>query len=223
MWVFDWLQTVFSRSVALTPILSVASGLLVSSALAGYVFKDKNIFLGLVCMIVGGTCIASTAANLSYESEVVCWGGLGVIGGGCFLALIVATYVREQVERRKKTRAKIERKLHYTLPDKENTYIRERLHTALDCEEKTPDTWDEEGDFLPEGGEKNDVLRLEYVRNLLNELQKAPLTKTERLETEEMKKTFSCYLKKNKWTSGDVRAVNDLFSCLLKMAAKYSV
>ena len=127
--------------------------------------------------------------------------------------------IRAYVIRRKKRRAEILRKVQYTLPEKENTYIRSRLNSQLQspnaplCKEEKQEK---------EQGNK-ETFRSEYAGKLLRKVQEAPLTKAERMEMEEVSRLFSAYLKKSRWTVEDVRLMNDMFSYLIKISAKYSV
>ena len=65
--------------------------------------------------------------------------------------------------------------------------------------------------------------RADYAKKLFSKLQEAPLTKAERLEMQEVALLFSAYLKKSRWTVEDVRTMNDMFSSLLKISAKYAL
>jgi hypothetical protein len=100
--------------------------------------------------------------------------------------------------------------VQYTLPQRENGYIRERLNTAL---------------HISEGQDcaKQARVRLGYARILLGKVKAAPLSVAERLQTEEMDKAFALYRGKTLWTAEELRGLNDLCSVLLKLSAKYAV
>ena len=126
--------------------------------------------------------------------------------------------------RRKKRRADILRKVQYTLPEKDNTYIRARLNQALNTA-NIPICKAEEANLIKQTfpkGDKEDI-HASYARKMLEKLQEAPLTKVERLEMQEVARLFSALLKKSRWTVEDVRLMNDMFSYLLKISAKYAV
>ena len=118
---------------------------------------------------------------------------------------------------RKRRRAEIERRLCYTLPDRENGYVRERLNVAL----KIPET--ELGEDVGGSFDGKEFVKLEHARLLLNKIKEAPLSQAERLQTEEIGKTFSLYVHKEKWSPADLRAVNEICGILLKLSAKYAV
>jgi len=143
----------------------------------------------------------------------------------CFMAAFVyvlltcALIIRAVVLRRKKRRAEILRKVQYTLPEKDNSYIRSRLNTALNAANVPTH---KEMPLPKDEGVKEDF-QADYARKLLAKLQEAPLTKAERLEMQEVSRLFSAYLKKSRWTVEDVRLINDMFSYLLKISAKYAI
>lgn len=102
------------------------------------------------------------------------------------------------------------RRVEYTLPDKENGYVRARLCTALRCD----------GDGEEEREEYS--VCLSYARELLAKLKSAPLSQAERLEVEGLEGMFSVYFHKPKWSANDLRAVNCACSRLIKLSAKYA-
>ncbi len=138
-----------------------------------------------------------------------------IVGGGYWLSWrIRLACVRAQ--ERKKRRAATARRLKYTLPDRENSYVRARLNTALKAETG------EEPKLL--GGEKQSVgLRLGYTRKMLARVREAALSPVERLDVEEMARLLALYVGKEKWSGADVKAINEMFSRLLKLSAKYEI
>lgn len=211
MYLLEWYCGFFigygERSLALVIALS---GIACFVALAIAV-KSKTTFFALSLLDGVILNLVFMAYEKSLQAALVCDLTLG--GAVCVgtIALQVGLQIRARAEKRKRERAKIVRKLEYTLPDRENRYLRDRLHTALyygraEKEERA-----------------ESVLHLEYVKKLLENVHNAPLAPAERLEAESMARLFHAYLDKNKWTSEDVRAVNDLFTRLLKLSAKYAV
>ena len=133
------------------------------------------------------------------------------------LAFCVAMYfvhamvALQKRKRREKLRcSEVERRLQYTLPQRENMYVRERLDTALQVQSG-------------EENEKKMKVRLGYARALLYKVQAAPLSTAERLQVEEMAKAFPLYREKETWTAEEVRGVNEWCAALLKLSAKYTV
>lgn len=129
-----------------------------------------------------------------------------------FLTLFVWA-CRNGIKKRRARRAAIERQLQFVLPDRENTYVRSRLNTVL----QVPDS----RDYKQSGS--GEPVRLSYARKLLAKVQAEKLSAAERLQVEDIGKTFALYLQKPRWDSADLRTVNDTFACLLKLSAKYAV
>ncbi len=147
-----------------------------------------------------------------------------LLAGGCFalltvfamgkLTLTVAKGVKGAVKRgrlRKLRRAEIQRQLQYVLPDGGDSYVRSRLHTAL-------------GEGTEESVSRQNVgVRLDYARKMVAKIRESKLSPVERLEVEEMARLVSLYLRQEKWTGGDLKAINEVFTRLLKLSAKYEV
>lgn len=212
------IATVFENSIALCWVLPFGIAALLISVIVSYFCKSERLYYALNVTIGGGVGLAIFVTQMSSEGRQICWSFLALCAGIGYASLLLVFHLDNQREERKKKRAQILRKLQFTLPDKDNTYVRSRLNTALRTQEK-----DEKPSIELDCENKNELLRLEHVRKLLSRIKDAPLNKAERLETEEMAKMFSAYLHKNKWTPSDVRVMNELFSALLKIAAKYAV
>ena len=121
-------------------------------------------------------------------------------------AVRMARRKRKQEEMR---RAEKERRLEYTLPQKGNGYIRERLQSSLQVEV---------------GKESKQArVRLGYACALLGKVQGAPLTIAERLQAADMAEVFALCRGKEVWTAEELRRLNDLCGALLKLSAKYAV
>lgn len=114
---------------------------------------------------------------------------------------------REKRERR----ASEERRAQFVLPDRDNTFVQSRLHTALqpNAEESADEAREE--------------TRVEHARKLLVRLKNAPLSVAERLQAEDMERTLRLCLAKERWSATDVRLMSDTFAAVLKLAAKYAV
>ena len=134
---------------------------------------------------------------------------------------LLCVHIVKGVRRRRLARAEIARKLQFTLPDRENSYVRSRLNTVLKpCleEEATLPIVDGE-----ERGIGEESLQLGHARKLLCRVREAALSPADRLQTDEMSKTLSVYLRKTRFAAEDLRVLNDMLSMLLKMSAKYEV
>lgn len=134
-----------------------------------------------------------------------------------FCALLFILHIRRKSEERKRRRSEMRKKLFYILPERENEYVRARLNTALQCKENG---LNEDMDI---GNEQIKPIKLGYAKQLLTEVRNVSLSPAERLQAEEMSRTFSMYLVKKSWTVEDIRAVNELCAALLKLCAKYAV
>ncbi len=216
MWVFDlFMETLAENGL----IMLVSFLLLLAAATVCFFCRDRGFYVAFAVMIVGGSIFVLLAAEAAFLTAISCVIGLCFIAAFVYVLLTCALIVRAVVLRRKKRRAEILRKVQYTLPEKDNSYIRSRLNTALNAENAPAH---KEMPLPKEEGVKEDF-RADYARKLLAKLQEAPLTKAERLEMQEVSRLFSAYLKKSRWTVEDVRLINDMFSYLLKISAKYAI
>ena len=132
--------------------------------------------------------------------------------------LLVKEFVRTMSALKRKMRAKRQAKMQekravaFALPDRENAFIKERLHQVLDVV-----------DTVIEKGKVQTAFEFLYARKLLGKLRDKPISATERLELMEMLAFFDASLQQKSWSINDLRAVNDSFSRILKLCAKYSV
>lgn len=128
------------------------------------------------------------------------------IGAVCF-SVCGLFALGKKIRARKRTRFEKERALQYTLPDRENEFVRARLQTVLCKEEET----------ACEG------VNLAYARELLAKLASAPVVTAERLELAEIGALFSLCVRKETLTASEVRMLGDAFGRLLKLSAKYAL
>ena len=220
---FNEIASVFENSRALCFVLSFGIIALLIAVVISCFCKNERLYYALSCIIAGCIGLAVFATKIPKPGREFCWSVLALCAGIGYGSLLLVFYLEQRKEERKKKRAQILRKLQFTLPDKDNTYVRSRLNSVLRTVSKPKEMDSQKPSFELECDNKDELLRLEHVRKLLLRIKEAPLTKAERLETEEMASMFSAYLHKNKWTPSDVRVMNDLFSALLKIAAKYAV
>lgn len=134
----------------------------------------------------------------------------------CFLVLAILKIVRKKMAE-KRGREAINRTAVFTLPDRENTFVKDELNTSLRCDTLGREAPAADYDLEAE------KLKLTYVRSLLTSLKKAPLSIGDRLEVNGVSQKITRYALKNKLTSEETRDLNDGFSLLLKMSAKYSI
>ena len=212
----SWLMVVTESGGEGLALLAVGCVLLLSAVLA-YLLDRTGIFIALSA-VVSGLFRMALLFGKQEERRAIFWQGLLLLCTGVlYLSLQIALMIRNNIRMRKEARAEIERRIAYTLPERENTYVRSRLNTTLYVpgKEVNADMGTAQGTQEP--------IKLDYARTLLNRLREAPLSGTERLQIEDLGKMLSIYLSKKKWTAKDARAVNDLCATLLKLSGKYNV
>ena len=182
-----------------------------AAGVAGYVLKSTGSYTAMLFIALGIFTVAVVSGGMRLKIGLVCLALLSIYGGFIYLLLFFILAIRNRISERKRRRAEIRRKLQYTLPNYNNTYLRERLQTALhtSCE-----------------GMQNNMekpLRLHYVMELLSKLKASPLTIAERLRVDEMGKYVALCQQKEEWTLEETQAINDTLAQLLKISAKYDL
>lgn len=170
-------------------------------------------------MLTGGGCFLPALLSAKFSDvDVAVYGILTLIFGALFyLCLFTALKVRAAAQARREECAKESRQAMFTLPDKENSFVRDRLNTALRAnadEEITP----KKNYDMEEG-----ICSLNHVRDMLGKLKTTPLTPGDRLEAEGISRMLTLYATKNRLTAKEVRELNDCLASILKMIAKYGV
>lgn len=125
-----------------------------------------------------------------------------------FLLLVCIDVYAWQTEKKRKSREE-GKALLFTLPDKENLFIRERLNTSLSPKE--------------EQYFSSSDLQMEYMRKCIVKLKGAKLSPADRLAVENYSRIITAYMSAEALSAQELRGVNDTFSALLKMSAKYAV
>ena len=213
---WSWLTELYLREERLFIVFVAAAGLIALAAVAGYFLKNTGAFAALSA-VIGGVARVLIGGVAAERAAFAVAAFLLVYSGVLYLLLFAILVVRRSILERKRRRAEIARRLCYTLPDRENTYIRSRLCTALQFPKEAFNA-----DMGTSYGLEQPV-KLEHARLLLGKVKEAPLSQAERLQTEEMGKALSLYLLKDAWSIEDLRAVNELCASLLKLSAKYAV
>ncbi len=207
----NFLMETITANPDLCVVFWIGVGGCVIALTIGYLCNDTGVYAALTAITGGGLCIATAFLTEGKKMVygIVILSSWLIFAGFFYPILFGALILRRKIVERKKLRAETERTLQFTLPERENSYIRARLNTELNTARS-----------LEEEVEK---VSLEYARNLIIKLKNASLSKAERLETEEIEALFSLYTKKETWTAGDARTVNELFGTLLKLSAKYAL
>ena len=122
--------------------------------------------------------------------------------------------IKEKNKRKKQARDEAQRQLKFALPDKENSFIRERLQQVLNVPEV---------EAVEEIKTERTCFEFLYAQKLLNQLAEQNVSMTERLELMEINKFLGANLQKIRWGVEDIRAINECFSRILKLSAKYAI
>lgn len=216
MFIWNWLNECTGGHAILFTVLLVCAWLSLLCGALSIVAREISVLLTCVFFVFGGVLLTLvlTGAGLRFSGFVLS-GTLFFEGVLCLLitACLCGLTYEENNSFSQKPPKKKRRDLEYALPQKDNEYIRSRLNTVLHTEELS-------------GGEEDgykETVRLSYARKLLARVKQAPLSVAERLETEEISRIFALYLSKSDWKANEYRTVNELFSVLLKLSAKYCV
>ena len=139
--------------------------LLMAAATLCFFCRDRGFFVAFAIMIISGELLTLLQENTDLLKIVSCVGWTCFLSALVYVLLTCALIVRVTILRRKKRRAAMLRKVQYALPEKENTYIRARLHTVL----KGDGFLDKDGNLVKEKGVQ-ETFRAEYVKKLLTKL-----------------------------------------------------
>jgi len=175
-------------------------------------------FYSLSALSLGGAWVSVLAQNegLTLREYVIFCATFLEIAVGFYALLSVIAFIKKKREKRRKEREEICRRAVYMLPDRENTFLRERLQTGLRVEEE-------------KGGEPIDVnvarqeVKLAYIQKMVLRLKASPLSASDRLETENLARLVNLYAVSNEVSASDLRSLNDCLSKILKLSAKYAV
>lgn len=219
----------FYKAIDFLDSLSGGNGLLCAAGILGFVLlsvaavvaclcKNGGLYVGGALLAVGGMEGAIFAVDAATRTAAFFRAVALAVAGlvGVFVALIIAL-VRYRARRKKQLY--LSAKNADCLPEKDNTYVRARLHTVLRTE--NDGALADERKSVPY--ENRGSVRLGYARRLLAKVQDAPLSPAERLETETLAQSFARYAVCDQWDAEQLRDVNGLFARLMKLAAKYSV
>ena len=153
-------------------------------------------------------------SKLSYEQVL----------GLCFVFFIVSLlqfgvllgiYFKKRERKHNEKYEQVARDFKFTLPDRDKSFVRDRLKGSLKPEQEQAKL-----DATPL---KDFDVRLEYTRKTIAKLKASVLTPADRLEVNRISKTVTFYALKNALSPSEARSLNDCFSRLLKLSAKYAV
>lgn len=183
---------------------------LVAFALLGLKTKSTGIYCALALLVFGVACIATLTQTLQVKNAVYLTASFCVFAGVVYLSLWFALRTQERIRRRKEERRALARKIKFTLPEKENTFVQARLNTALNSEvEKLKE-------------EIVNPVPLAHALSLLATLREKKLSVADGLTCAELGAFLSLYQEKSRWTNEESQAVNSALAGVLKLTAKYS-
>lgn len=205
------LYSFFSDKIIVFTMLGLCF-LLVASWLISWRLKRVDVFVStsvLLMGIAGAICLYAEFSIMQARCVFSC---LIVFVGIAYPFLNLFVHIRKKLALRRLERAENARKLQFTLPEKDNEYIRLRLNTVLNT------------NTVKEGtAVETKAFRTAYVKKLIGGLKEKSLTLADRLKVEEYESVIGVYTKKEAWYSDDVETISSVLSSVLKLSAKYSV
>lgn len=172
-----------------------------------YALNARRLFLLFALLFGGGYFAVGFSQNATTEVAVCAFVSVCAF---LHLALLAAWEFRRRKRAKKRKRELLARSLVFTLPEKDNAYLRDRLRVDL------------HGGRTGVSSQETDV-RLDYIRKLTAKLKGAALSVTDRMQINELSRTITLCASKEKTTAEDTRALNECFASLLKMSAKYGL
>ncbi len=223
---FSWWRGIFSQTfggnTVLTIVFFLGGALLLAAGITGRCLRNTGIYAALSTLVISVLWLVLAICGVSFSVGTSLAAILATIGGFVYLMLTLSLSLQERAIKRKLAREQIERRLQFTLPQKDNTFIRERLNTVLKAPQKDVER-ENALERVDDGIGATENFRLSHARTLLAKLREASLSAADRLEIEEMSSLLAAYMKKSRLTADDLRAINDTFSGIVKLSAKYSV
>ena len=184
-------------------------------AITAYIFSGIGIFVAGMSAISGLSTFILLLKERGIEARLTFVAGCLLVGAVGYLVLYAALFFKRVRLERRKSRMELEKRICYTLPDRDNSFVRARLNTALRCEE-------EEVNAYMDTANDGKLIKLAYVRKRMEALRQATLSKAERMELEELSRAFFLYFYKEKWSVQELRALNEICALVIKLSAKYT-
>jgi hypothetical protein len=182
-------------------------------AIVSRAVRYTGVYVGGFVVVIGSAWLAMHGNGITVKVASLSVSCLAVVGGALYLLVFLSLLLSKRREEKKRARAEEAKRLQYALPDKENSYLRARLNTVL----KTPEEPNTEGKV----SEK--YFRLEHARKMLCGLREKSLAATERLEIDELRAILALYETKERLDAEELQVINDAFSRILKLSAKYEI
>ncbi|MBE5744677.1 MAG: hypothetical protein E7355_00920 [Clostridiales bacterium] len=208
--IYSW---VLLEDKRLLIVLLSSIALMIIGCVLSCLLKSGTVSVSFALIIAGGV-LSFLAYTNNIAIDSIPFISLLIVTFGCLQSVFYFAWRLAQRIKRKRLRKENQaRQMQYTLPQKDNTFIRARLHTAINDEPQLAEQ---------ENGEEI-TLRFTYARRLLAKLRGENLSVTERAEVDELSNIFALFIKRDTFINEDVRLISEAFSRVLKLAAKYGV
>lgn len=197
-------------------LLGLALVLLTVAAIASAVSRSGYAYLGVAAILVGSWLFLRVYNGLRVDEDFALGIAVALVYGG--FVYLLCGWIGWAVRRRREgcEKSVVTRNLQYALPSYDNDYVRGRLQAMSKTDEELCTSAQLQArESLP--------TELSYARELLAKVREKELSAADALMAEDLGKTFALYAKKEGFSYADVRAVNEGFCSLLKLAAKYSI
>ena len=212
MWreMYSWL---FYENIPLAVVFCSSVILLTVAFFIAYGLRSLGVYTALTVVLFGVYLLTVSIYGGAFRITNRCTAVLCIYTGSLYLILRTILAVRTKIQTRREQRLKRERQLQFTLPEKDNSFIRARLNTVLKSENEQETVQEPQAiDF-----------RLGYAKQLLMKLKEQKLSTADSLKREEFSALIGAYANKLQCTASDLRALNDALAGLLKLSAKYAV
>ena len=179
--------------------------------ICSYALASEKIFLCTTVAFFSVCEIASVFYDMPSESARVLRGASLLISTFLCGLLFAVCKAKEKIKKRRLQREEVRKNLQFTLPERDNEFIRTRLNTVLKDKEGKVDLF-----FC------NDF-RFSYIKKLICGLKGRSLSPADRLKTEEYAGIIGAYAGKENWSLDEMENLNEILSAVLKLSAKYSL
>ena len=110
----------FGGNTVLTVAFFIAVWALLLSTVLGFFLHAVSVYGSLAVMILGAFWLVGKFGGVPMDLAGTCLAALAVFSGFIYLIIYAVTAVKKAVKMRRAERAEIERRLQYTLPDRNN-------------------------------------------------------------------------------------------------------
>ena len=190
-------------------VVAFCGGVIIACFWVGYSLRRRGVLWGGYLFSAGVSFAAKVLQGWEGRQLAVLLAAFACAACLSQLAFSLALFVRNKRRLRRWKQLHVHRNCQFTLPDKDNKYLRQRLQTALSCEKS------EEPRQVGVCGD--------YARERVMKLKGAGLSTVDELRLNDLAKGLEMLLMKEKLTATEQADLNVSLSALLKMSAKYGV